>query len=159
MQAALGSISKGNTERKIVLIKSGTYGEHIRLENSFLTLLGEDRLKTRIVWKTRIVCEINQRRDDPNANADRKGGASFNLGLFVSQANANPAAQSLSRDLAIGATAVVIWIVQESRRIKMRGLVWVLLSCITVAFAFGAPLFLYLRERRLEELWIEEQNP
>ena len=39
MQAALGSISKGNTERKIVLIKSGTYGEHIRLENSFLTLL------------------------------------------------------------------------------------------------------------------------
>ena len=87
------------------------------------------------------------------------GGASFNLGLFVSQANANPAAQSLSRDLAIGATAVVIWIVQESRRIKMRGLVWVLLSCITVAFAFGAPLFLYLRERRLEELWIQEHSP
>jgi hypothetical protein len=48
--------------------------------------------------------------------------------------------------------------VQESRRIKMRGLVWVLLSCITVAFAFGAPFFLYLRERRLEELWIEEHN-
>jgi hypothetical protein len=87
------------------------------------------------------------------------GGASFNLAQFVSQANANPAAQSLSRDLAIGATAVVIWIVQESRRIKMRGLAWVLLSCITVAFAFGAPLFLYFRERRLEELWIEEHGP
>ena len=80
VQAAIDSTPKGNTERKIVLIKSGTYGEHIRLENSFLTLLGEDRLKTRIVWKTRIVCEINERRDDPNANADRKGGASFNLG-------------------------------------------------------------------------------
>ena len=86
------------------------------------------------------------------------GGASFNLAQFVSQANANPAAQSLSRDLAIGATAVVIWIVQESRRIKMRGLIWVLLGCITVAFAFAAPLFLYLRERRLEELWIEEHS-
>ena len=35
-------------------------------------------------------------------------GASFDLGQFVQLANANPAAQSLSRDLAIGATAVVI---------------------------------------------------
>ena len=79
-------------------------------------------------------------------------GASFDLGLFVQLANANPAASSLSRDLAIGATAVVIWIVQESRRLQMRGLPWVLLSCVTLAFAFGAPFFLYLRERRLEEL-------
>jgi hypothetical protein len=34
----------------------------------------------------------------------------------------------------------------------MRGLGWVLLSCVTLAFACGAPLFLYLRERRLAEL-------
>jgi hypothetical protein len=79
-------------------------------------------------------------------------GGSFDLGLFVQLANANPAASSLSRDLAIGATAVVVWMVQESRRLQMRGLPWVLLSCVTVAFAFGAPLFLYLRERRLQEL-------
>jgi hypothetical protein len=52
----------------------------------------------------------------------REYGSSFDLGLFVQLANANPAAGSLSRDLAIGATAVVIWIVQESRRLKMRGL-------------------------------------
>lgn len=82
----------------------------------------------------------------------RDYGASFDLGLFIQLANANPAASSLSRDLAIGATAVVIWMVQESRRLQMRGLPWVLLSCVTLAFAFGAPLFLYLRERRLEEL-------
>lgn len=79
-------------------------------------------------------------------------GGSFDPGLFVQLANANPAASSLSRDLAIGATAVVIWMVQESRRLQMRGLAWVLLSCVTVAFACGAPLFLYLRERRLQEL-------
>lgn len=79
-------------------------------------------------------------------------GASFDLRQFIQLANANPAASSLSRDLAIGATAVVIWMVQESRRLQMRGLPWVLLSCVTLAFAFGAPLFLYLRERRLEEL-------
>ncbi len=79
-------------------------------------------------------------------------GASGDVGLFVRLANANPAASSLSRDLAIGATAVVIWMVSESRRLQMRGLGWVLLSCVTLAFACGAPLFLYLRERRLAEL-------
>ena len=94
------------------------------------------------------------------ANVDfiREYGSSFDLGMFVRLANANPAASSLSRDLAIGATAVVIWIVQESKRLQMRGLPWVLLSCVTLAFACGAPLFLYLRERRLEEI-ARDQEP
>jgi hypothetical protein len=88
------------------------------------------------------------------ANLDfiRAEGAAFDLGLFIRQANANPAARSLSSDLAVGATAVTIWMVRESRRLGMRGLGWVLLSCITIAFAFGAPLFLHMRERRLLEL-------
>lgn len=79
-------------------------------------------------------------------------GSSFDLGLFVSLANANAAARSLSRDLIIGASAITLWMVLETRRLRLRGLPWVLLSCVTVAFAFGAPLFLYLRERRLAEL-------
>jgi hypothetical protein len=79
-------------------------------------------------------------------------GQAFDIGLFVRLANGNPAAQSLSRDLAIGATAVTIWMVSESRRLRVRGIGWILLSCVTIAFAFGAPLFLYLRERRLAEL-------
>ncbi|AFY28749.1 DUF2834 domain-containing protein [Cyanobium gracile] len=82
----------------------------------------------------------------------RSTGSAFDLGLFIREANANPAARSLSSDLAIGATAVTIWMVRESRRLGMRGLAWVLLSCVTIAFAFGAPLFLHLRERRLLEL-------
>jgi hypothetical protein len=52
----------------------------------------------------------------------------------------------------IASSAITVWIVMESRRLRMRGLPWVLLSCATIAFAFGAPLFLYLRERRLDEL-------
>ena len=79
-------------------------------------------------------------------------GSGFDLGRFIALANANPASQSLARDLAVSATALTIWMVLESRRLKMRGLGWVLLSCITIAFAFGAPLFLHLRERRLAEL-------
>jgi len=82
----------------------------------------------------------------------RTYGQVFDIGLFVRLANGNPAAQSLSRDLAIGATAVTIWMVSESRRLRVRGIGWILLSCVTIAFAFGAPMFLYLRERRLAEL-------
>ncbi|MEA5441345.1 DUF2834 domain-containing protein [Cyanobium gracile] len=96
------------------------------------------------------------------ANLDfiRSAGATFDLGLFIRQANANPAARSLSSDLAIGATAVTIWMVRESRRLGMRGLGWVLLSCVTIAFAFGAPLFLHLRERRLLELSrLDQESP
>jgi hypothetical protein len=79
-------------------------------------------------------------------------GTAFDLGLFVRLANANPAAQSLSRDLAVAATAFTVWMVVESRRLAMKGLPWVLLCCVTIAFACGGPLFLYLRERRLMEM-------
>ena len=79
-------------------------------------------------------------------------GSGFDLGLFLSLANVNPASQFVARDLAVGATAVTVWMVLESRRLKMRGLAWVLLSCLLIAFGCGAPLFLHLRERRLAEL-------
>jgi hypothetical protein len=88
------------------------------------------------------------------ANLDymRAYGSSFDISQFVQLANANPAAQSLSRDLLIGASAITIWMVVESRRLQMRHLWVVLLSSVTIAFAFAAPLFLFLRERRLIEL-------
>ncbi len=82
--------------------------------------------------------------------------SAFDLGLFLRLANANPAAQSLSRDLFIGASAVTIWMVAEARRLEVKGLTICLLCCVTLAFACGAPLFLFLRERRLQEL--EQSN-
>jgi hypothetical protein len=88
------------------------------------------------------------------ANLDymRQYGSSFDIGVFMQLANANPAAQSLSRDLLVGASAFTVWMVIESRRLGMRHLWLVLLSSVTIAFAFAAPLFLFLRERRLAEL-------
>ncbi|MEY2644930.1 MAG: hypothetical protein RLZZ611_1579 [Cyanobacteriota bacterium] len=85
-------------------------------------------------------------------------GTSFDLGQFVQLANANPAARSLSRDLLVGATAVTVWMVVESQRLRMRHLWVVLLSAVTIAFAFAAPLFLFLRERRLVELARESES-
>ena len=86
-------------------------------------------------------------------------GGGFDLGLFINLANANPAAQSLSRDLLVSSTAVSIWIVVEARRLKMRGLPATLALCFGVAFACGAPFFLFLRERRLQELSLTNQDP
>ncbi len=79
-------------------------------------------------------------------------GPGFDVISFISMANINPASASLSRDLFIGASAVTIWIVSESRRLRMKNLWIVLLSTFTIAFAFAAPFFLYLRELRLIEL-------
>ena len=79
-------------------------------------------------------------------------GPSFDIQLFIELANSNPASQSLSRDLFIGATAVFVWIISESNRLKMKNLWVVILTTFTIAFAFSAPLFLYLRELRLEEM-------
>ena len=79
-------------------------------------------------------------------------GPSFDIQLFIELANNNPASQSLSRDLLIGSTAVFIWIISESKRLEMKNLWIVILTTFTIAFAFSAPLFLYLRELRIEEM-------
>ena len=79
-------------------------------------------------------------------------GPSFNIQLFIELANNNPASQSLSRDLFIASSAVFVWIISESKRLQMKNLWVVILSTFTIAFAFSAPLFLYLRELRIEEM-------
>ncbi len=79
-------------------------------------------------------------------------GMMFDIGKFIELANINPAAQSLSSDLFIGAGAVIFWMVIESKRLKMKNLWIVFLGTFTIAFAFAAPLFLFLRERRLIEI-------
>ncbi len=50
IQEALNSIPKDNARNIIVLIKNGTYHEKIFIERSFVTLVGEDRDSTRIVY-------------------------------------------------------------------------------------------------------------
>ena len=79
-------------------------------------------------------------------------GPSFDIQLFIELANSNPASQSLSRDLFIGSSAIFIWIISESKRLQMKNLWVVILTTFTIAFSFSAPLFLYLRELRIEEM-------
>jgi hypothetical protein len=86
-------------------------------------------------------------------------GPGFDLSHFINLANANPAAKSLSRDLAIGATAVFIWMINESKRLQIKGAIPAIASCFVIAFACGVPLFLFLRERRIDELIKKEKTP
>lgn len=81
----------------------------------------------------------------------REYGNSFDIKNFILLANANPAAQSISRDLLIGASAIFIWIVNEAKKLDMRNMWIVYLGTFLIAFAFSAPFFLFLRERRLLE--------
>jgi len=81
-----------------------------------------------------------------------ENGKNFDINNFIALANANPAAQSISRDLLIGATAVFIWIVDESKKLNMKNMWIVYFGTILIAFAFSAPFFLFLRERRIIEL-------
>lgn len=79
-----------------------------------------------------------------------ESGGGFNVGDFIAGGYANPAAGSISNDLIVADVAFLIWSFFEARRLGMRwwGIYFVL--NFTVAFAFAFPLFLLMRERKLE---------
>ncbi|AAQ00201.1 hypothetical protein EV11_1241 [Prochlorococcus sp. SS52] len=85
-------------------------------------------------------------------------GPGFDLLNFIALANSNPASRSLSFDLFILATAVFVWMFVESRRLGIRHFWVVVVGTFTIAIAFSAPLFLFLRERRIIQLKNEEIN-
>ena len=87
-----------------------------------------------------------------NFNFAMEYGASFDINQFIQLANANPAAESISRDLLIGASSIFIWIVNESKKLNMKNMWIVYVGTFLIAFAFSAPFFLYLRERRIIEM-------
>tara|TARA_Y100000589_G_scaffold2058_1_gene1923 strand:+ start:190 stop:558 length:369 start_codon:yes stop_codon:yes gene_type:complete len=87
-----------------------------------------------------------------NFNFAMEYGPSFDINQFIQLANANPAAESISRDLLIGASAVFIWIVNESRKLNMKNMWIVYFGTFLIAFAFSAPFFLFLRERRIIQI-------
>ena len=69
--------------------------------------------------------------------------------FFADWVGSGPAVTSLTVDLAIVAIAGSILVIVEARRVGMRfGWLYLVVSGVT-AFAFGFPLFLAMRERRL----------
>jgi hypothetical protein len=81
-----------------------------------------------------------------------ESGSAFDVAAFVRAGYANSASSSLSNDLLVGCTAFLIWSFAEVRRLGMRR--WWVYPVLTfgIAFAFAFPLFLFLRDRRLQSL-------
>ena len=70
-----------------------------------------------------------------------------------------PAVSSITVDLLIVAIAGCVLIVVEARRLGMRhAWLYIVLACVT-AFAFMFPLFLAMRQRRLNEIAAAESPP
>jgi len=74
----------------------------------------------------------------------------FSTATFVAEAFTTPASRSITVDIVIASTAWMAWMVAEARRLGMRH--WWIYIVLTfgVAFAFACPLFLFMRERRLQ---------
>lgn len=71
---------------------------------------------------------------------------------FVNASSANLAAKSVSIDLFIATVAGSILIYAESKRLGMK-LAWMyILLGLFVAFSCAVPLFLFMRETKLEKL-------
>jgi hypothetical protein len=85
-------------------------------------------------------------------------GGGFNLQTFIQDANINAASRSLNRDLLIAASAFSIWVISEGRKLQIKGWWIALIVSVSVSFACGGPLFLYLRERKLIEINSEQDN-
>lgn len=76
-------------------------------------------------------------------------GWTFSLTAFLDGVFANHASSSIGWDITIACAAFIIWMLHEAKQLGMRhAWVYVVLT-FTVAFAFAAPLFLYMRERHL----------
>ncbi len=65
---------------------------------------------------------------------------------------ATPLASSLTSDFLIGTTPVLVWMVLDARRLRMRHGWAYVAATFAVAFAFACPLFLLMRERQLRAL-------
>ncbi len=81
-----------------------------------------------------------------------ESGGHFDLGTFMAAGASNSAAKSLTWDLTIACLAGLLWIYFESKRIGLRYFWIFILLAFGVAFAFAFPLFLFIREGKLESL-------
>ena len=77
---------------------------------------------------------------------------SFSIAAFIAAATTNAASKSLTWDLTIACLAGLLWIFFESRRLGLRFFWIYIVLTFGVAFAFAFPLFLFVRQGKLESM-------
>jgi uncharacterized membrane protein len=78
-----------------------------------------------------------------------QGPLPITLANYLEAGFANNFAASISTDFLISSTSVMIWMIVESRRLKMKYLAWYIVFTFLISFAMTCPLFLLNRERLL----------
>lgn len=109
-----------------------------------LSLAGRVRVVVFIVLA--IVGAVLTARFNAQFSAARGG---FDLGEYVKAGYANSASTSFAIDLIVAASAGVIFMIVEGRRLRMRFTIPLLVSTFILAFAFSFPMFLAMRELKL----------
>lgn len=80
------------------------------------------------------------------------GDEPFTLNNYLMAGLANDFTSSITTDFFIVVSAFMVWMIVESRRLKMKGIGWYILFSFLVAIAFTCPLFLLNRERRIQAM-------
>lgn len=76
----------------------------------------------------------------------------MNLPLFVRELFANRISAFLGMDVLVSALVLILFMRIESARQNIRRRWLPVLALLTVGVSLGLPLFLYLRESRLEQV-------
>jgi hypothetical protein len=74
----------------------------------------------------------------------------LNLPLFFQQLFANRISAFFGMDVIVSAITLIVFSRVEGARVGIAGRWWVVLAVLTVGVSLGLPLFLYLREGKLE---------
>ena len=69
--------------------------------------------------------------------------------MWLAAGFTNPLTGSITSDFLIGTTPVLVWMVIEARRLRMRHWWFYVATTFLVAFAFACPFFLLMREAQL----------
>lgn len=81
----------------------------------------------------------------------------FDISAFVAAASPNAAAKSLTWDLTIACLAGLLWMFIESRRLGLRFFWIYVILTFGIAYAFAFPLFLFVRQGKLESMQAQPQ--
>lgn len=76
----------------------------------------------------------------------------FNFLEFFESGFVNPGAAFLTVDAIIGGTAFLCWMIPEARKLGMRHWWVYIVLTFGVAFAVSFPFFLFMRERKLQQI-------
>lgn len=84
-----------------------------------------------------------------NAQQLMHGTEPFTFANYIGAGMANNFTSSITTDFFIATIPLLIWMIVEGRRLKMKFMWAYVLFTFMIAFAFTCPLFLFFRDRKI----------